>query len=254
METLPTKSSAISLPTQLAPQLERDLRVMLAKLDPILEFGRTNYSIKSSDAPSPELRRSLEIRRQRIDHWLLPAGPERAAEEYQMMVRVMAHPERDKQGSKEHVAIFVKDLMGLPMFALVTACQAFRTGKVGDGKWMPEPGLIRIEAERHIGALAKERRELDALLNAKIVASVDSPERRQAAVAAARAKIQSMRDAGRQAELSREELRIREARQREAEKHVETAAETEARLKSPVKLSPEILRQFGVVDKQEAAE
>jgi len=179
---LPAKVSSVSLPTHLPPQIQRGLDIAVGRLDPPITGYRTRYAIAAADTPSPDLRQSLDLRRSRIDEWLRPAGVEHAAEQYRILLGVMAHRDDDAEGARLHAATFVQDLMDVPLFALTKACSDLRRGTVGDGKWMPEPGVVRSLAQGFVTALAKERREIDAVLTAEVKTSVPDPARKAALI------------------------------------------------------------------------
>lgn len=169
-----------SLPTLLPLPIERGLERAVSRLDPPINPGRTGYEIAAAAAPGPDLRRVLEGRMVALDAWLRPAGPIVAAEQAAMMLDVMALRDADPDASRRWAAIFVSDLMGLPGFAVVKACTDLRRGTVGDGKWVPEPGVVCTLARKAMSGLLKERREIDAVLTAEVKTSVPDPARKAA--------------------------------------------------------------------------
>jgi len=174
--------AATSLPTMLPLPIERGLERVVSRLDPPINPARTAYGIATSDAPSPDLRRVLEGRKTALDAWLQPAGPVVAAEQAAMMLDVMALRDADPDASRRWAAIFVSDLMGLPGFAVVKACTDLRRGTVGDGKWVPEPGVVCTLARKATANLLRERREIDAVLTAEVKTSVPDPARKAALI------------------------------------------------------------------------
>ncbi len=177
--------AATSLPTMLPLPIERGLERVVSRLDPPINPARTAYGIAESDAPSPDLRRVLDGRMVALDAWLRPAGPVVAAEQAAMMLDVMALRDADPDASRRWAAIFVSDLMGLPGFAVVKACTDLRRGTVGDGKWVPEPGVVCTLARKAMAGFLKERREIDAALTAEVKTSVPDPVRKAALLKAA---------------------------------------------------------------------
>ena len=200
-ELVQTKISA--LPAPISPTLERELRLVTNKLDPALHPGRLSYSISAEFAPSKELRQSLERRAHNIDRWMQPAGPERALAEFKILFDVMAHKDASGESADRITAAYVEALMDLPYFSLVEACTAFLKGAVGDGQWAPKPGEIRIEAQKRLAGLAKERREIKAVLTAQVLPPTTSPERKAKLLEVARHVVKDMRAAGLKAEYER---------------------------------------------------
>ena len=157
------------LPTPLDGAIERRFHYIAMRLDPMLSPIVRAYSLAAADAPSEDLRVALAARCDAIDGWLAPAGPERAVEFYDGLMETMAHKEpADVEAATLRAKLYVRDMADVPLFALGLAVRDFRRGAVGDGKWMPEPGVLRVEAMKRVSNLAKERREIQAVLTAEI--------------------------------------------------------------------------------------
>lgn len=193
MNLVTNDRTGANLPTHLPPMTDRALRTCVTRLVPPITPSHTRYSIAVCDAPSDALRQALANRSARIDAWLLPAGPEAATEVYKDLVATMSVPSADKETELREFRGFVEAAARLPLFALTTACIAFRDGKVGDGKWMPKPGQICVEAGKRVAELAKERREIQAVLTAEAKAPVADAERKAQNLAEAAAFVAGVR-------------------------------------------------------------
>jgi len=181
-----SQATSAGLPTFLPAMTERALRTCVTRLDPPIEPGRTRYLIAAASAPSDALRGALDRRRQQIDRWLEPAGETEANQAYKDLTANMAVSACDAETALREHRGFVEATSKLPLFALKASCAAFRDGTIGDGKWMPKPGQICIEAGKRVAQLAKERREIEAVLTAEIKASVPDLDRKARLLAEAR--------------------------------------------------------------------
>ena len=193
---MPSRSTEISTfrqsslpvaPSPLHPQLDRELRVAVTRLDPPLEAGRTDYEIAADCALSASMRDALARRKALLDECLGPAGPGLVAAQLETLIDAGMQMRGDEPGAATRWAVTAaQDLMDLPGFAIVGACQNLRRGIVGDGKWLPETGVIRTVAQRKVHEIAKQRREIIAVLGARIRASRPDPDRKAVALRAAR--------------------------------------------------------------------
>lgn len=224
-----TETTVASLPSPLSPAVARGIAMLVSKLAPPITPSCSTYSIAVADAPSPETRDGLERRMLRLDSWLQPAGPKRTLVEVTALFTAMARSSGDATKADAELNIYVADLADLPFFALSEACKAFRQGIVGDGKWVPKPGEIRIEAAKRVASLAKERREIAAILEAKIVDAAPSEDRRKAVADMARQVAREVSMGGILAERARREERCREEEARDEKARLEREAE-QARL------------------------
>jgi hypothetical protein len=209
MNALSEIRAASNLPTYLPPRMDHALRTCVTRLIPPITASQQHYAIALADAPSDALRQALATRCERIDNWMRPAGPEAATEAYKNLVVGMAVPNMNDEEAAREMMGFVQATAKLPLFALSGACDAFRDGVVGDGKWMPKAGQICIEAQKRMAALAKERREIAAVLSAEVKQPVPDSEAKARNLAEARdfiAKTKSMEQALRRPVVSAEKV------------------------------------------------
>ena len=202
MQTL-AKRDAPSVPAPLPQQLHHSLGVYVARLDPPLSAGVAAYEIPQRDAPTGSDRLALTQRRDQIDVWLRPAGEGVAARFYAIFQASMGVKERTEQEALLHMRAWIADCATVPEFALDKACAALRQGVVGEGRWMPDAGPVLIEARKHVTAYAKERRNIEAVLNAKVITTKPDERRKAALVAAARSLVKTMPLEGARAEAER---------------------------------------------------
>lgn len=207
------------------------------------------WSIPSARAPTSEQRSALIEREQAVSGWLAPAGPDRARVEIAALLGVMASRAGDETDKRAMLEIYVADLAGVPLFALRSACRAYRSGAMGDGQWAPPPGVLRQTAEGYARALMEERGKLRKVLGAKIIADpVIDPERREAVVRMARGVCAELRAVDPVAQPRRSRLPTKE----EAQAALEIAA-LEIAHKPPPKLSDELRRKMGLLRDAESA-
>lgn len=173
------------LPSVITVDLERALRVCVMRLMPPIDPTVTRYGIDPANAPTDAQRRALSIRRDNLDRWLAPAGLDEANKAYANLVAVMATKNVDDATAIREMQGWVTSTAALPLFALTTACEAFRDGKIGDGEWMPKPGQVCIEAGKRVAAYARERREIDSVLKAEIRVATSVRSRKVELLAAA---------------------------------------------------------------------
>ncbi len=201
--------ASAGLPSYLPAHVDRELRTCVTRLIPPITAGLSRYSIAAVDAPSPSMRQALSIRRDNIDRWLEPAGLAVAGECYKKLVLSMAAPNLTDADAAREMSTFVDATSKLPRFALEGSCDAFLTGKLGDGKWMPKPGQICIEASKRVADLAKERREIHAVLTAEVKepeANASYKAQNLAEAAALVAEGRSMEQASRTGRLTPEQI------------------------------------------------
>ena len=219
-------------PTAISPILGTKLSVLSNRC--LRLPGRAEIDIELL----PETRQALEARVARIVEWMRPAGPELALREVTVLFSVLGTQNRDQDDRELSMRVYCASLGELPAFALRSACKRFVDGQVADCHWMPTPGEIHQVAQGILGPLTRQRRNIEDVLGAVYVRP--NLERRQATVAACKAKLKDMGDAGRAAEDLRMRRRDREREQRKAE----TEAERMERLQSPMALSDEARRKF----------
>jgi hypothetical protein len=70
----------------------------------------------------------------------------------------------------------VHDLRCVPGFALLEAADAFRQGKVGDGRWRPPPGELAKEARKRAEPFFAELQRIDRVLGSPLLRR--EPEKR----------------------------------------------------------------------------
>ncbi len=207
----------------------------------------------------------MVARHDEIDRWLGPAGPEFAAEEYHMLCATLGAAALDDDTARREMMGFVEATHRLPAFALKGACGAFRRGEVGDGQWMPKAGQVCIEAQKRIGALAKERRELHSVLTAKIGHDGANAERKKRLLEEAAKACASIALEGLKAEAERggglgykpPEPRVEAYRQGEDEEHYKArmlANAIEVGKRPMPKMSDTLLRSMNIQPAREAAE
>lgn len=102
----------------------------------------------------------------RLDELVLALAPCQAAKIPAILTQLDAMMAPGDAGDALTVAqakLDLRDLSGLPEFALRGAIEAFRRGAVGDGKFRPRAGEIRLEALTRAQPFARERWRLEAL-------------------------------------------------------------------------------------------
>ncbi len=209
MTALVEQRSSPNLPSYLTPAVDHELRVCVSRLIPPISASLNRYSIEAFDAPSGSTRQALSIRRDNLDRWLQPAGMTEANKAYNGLVASMATATVDDETAVREMQGFIEATARLPLFALTAACTAFRNGVIGDGKWMPKPGQICIEAGKRVADLAKERREIHAVLTAEVKAlrpDNDLRARNLSDAAALVAEGRSMAAASRTGKLTPEQI------------------------------------------------
>lgn len=159
-----------------APIAQRDYHALRVALSAAIPVG-LGHEIPADRALNPDIRRALEQRAAILAESLRPVGSIRAQQEIAALLG-----NRGVRGDADDMAamleIYGADLADLPLFALSKACADFRQGRVGDTKWAPNQGEIRVEALKLVHAVAKEKREIETVLRARIQAPISSPERR----------------------------------------------------------------------------
>lgn len=203
MTALTEQRSSAGLPAHLPSSIDHELRVCVTRLIPPISASLNRYSIAAADAPSEATRRALSERQNDLYSWLVPAGPEHANAVYDELVRTMATPAISAEDAPKELETFLRATAPLPLFALRAAKDAFIGGAIGDGKWMPRPGQICIEAQKIAAPWAKERREIHAVLTADISVSAPDPNRKAQLLAAARDMVGGMRAAAEGAKRGR---------------------------------------------------
>lgn len=181
---------------------------ILAKLDPPFNPAGRTYSLPSEYAPRPEMRRMLEARSDRLRIWLEPSGQERVLRSIASLYLSMSSRSGNDGEIKAEKRQLAMDLADVPAFALSEACEAFRRGDIGDGKWVPKGGEIRVQAMKRVYPLSRERREIDAVLTATVVAPINRA-RREALITKANDLVSEMRaasEATRRGKMSEQEL------------------------------------------------
>lgn len=158
------------------PISQRDYLALRVALSASIEIGLVR-ELPADRAPSAEIRHALQARAVALADCLRPAGVARAQQEVAALIGL--RPIRgDATDLRAVLAIYGADLADLPLFALSAACADFRQGRAGDGEWAPTQAQIRVQALKHLQPIAKERREIEAVLTARIQGAVASPERR----------------------------------------------------------------------------
>lgn len=145
-------------------------------------------------SPTSAQREALGARSAELVAWLSPPPAQSIRVEVAALFGVMASRGGDEIDLRARLEIYVADLASLPMFALRAAFHAYRTGRLGDGKWLPTPGELRIAAEGYARHLVDEQAKIRKVLTAQIIPDpVVSPERKAATLAMVRATVEEMR-------------------------------------------------------------
>lgn len=158
------------------PISQRDYLALRVAWSASIEVGMAR-EIPADRAPSAEIRHALQARAVVLADCLRPAGVARAQQEVAALIGL--RPIRgDATDMRAVLAIYGADLADLPLFALSAACADFRQGRAGDGEWAPTQAQIRAQALKHLQPIAKERREIETVLAARIQGVAATPERR----------------------------------------------------------------------------
>lgn len=157
----------------------------VARMANALEPEGLAFALPAEAAPTPDQRAFMERRKWEIDDALAPATADSLLAELTAMFRVMAMRGGDEQELEAVIRVYLADVQDLPHFAVARACQAFRRGDVGGGKFAPTPGELRAQAKTYINPWTDERARLMRILGAKVLPPVapESEERKQAALA-----------------------------------------------------------------------
>lgn len=156
-----TKKQGYSSPTVIPSLLWRHYRYSLSAC--------VNGEIPHDRALEPEVRKSLENRLNLIKAWFAPAGEEGVKEHIAILFTVMSHRQFAEMDGKILIRVYMADLADLPAFALQRACERFRKGEAGDGKWAPSIGELRAETRRLCEDLEREKAEIITVLSAKVL-------------------------------------------------------------------------------------
>lgn len=234
---LPTKStSRLGLPTPPLATLDLAVRTMANKLTPV----GLGFEIAAVNAPTPELRRDLQVRASALDHWLRPAGDSALDE----ITAIFMMPAKSVEAgdAKARMRLYERDLADVPLFALSKACSDFRQGRAGDG-WRPTQTDIRKQAEQHSQPFRAERLKIGNVLAATIIDIRDNPERRKAIADKLREVARSVSMEGKRAEYRRLGRTFDEEQERP-----ESPTEALERLKAenesgPMTLRPDVRRK-----------
>ena len=115
---------------------------------------------------------ALADRVQDIRGFLAPATPEEIAVQVAKLFTVLRKRNEGFDDEANRISLYVELLDDVPRMAIEAACRAYLFGKVGDG-WLPVPGEIRREAEKHYAHWQAEIQRINAILNAAVVAPND---------------------------------------------------------------------------------
>ena len=127
------------------------------------------------------------MRQAELDARLAPASARDVKLEVAALLHIMASKTQSDEEARASLEIYASDLAGLPMFAIATACRAFRRGEIGDGTWAPKPGRLRQVAEGYARQSAEERTRVRKVLTATVVDdSTPDPTRKAKVLAQAR--------------------------------------------------------------------
>lgn len=161
-----------------------------------LDREGVGYVISASAAPTEDQRAFMLRRADDIADALEPAPEALVLVELTALLRVMAIKGGDESELEAVIRIYLDDMVGLPMFAVVNACRAFRRGDVGNGRFAPTPGELRVQAKTYIAPWVDERAKLLRVLDAKVLAAPtpESEARREAALAHIRATLRQLRE------------------------------------------------------------
>jgi hypothetical protein len=152
-----------------------------------------NGELPADHALTPEARRGMTLRAQMLADKLLPAGPEMASLAIAPTVIAMIPRSGDEGEHKARMAVYINDLAELPAWALAEACARFRQGKVGDGKFLPTPGEIAVEARWLMQPFARARHDIERVLAARVAKSPElTADERKAVVARLRPMIEKL--------------------------------------------------------------
>lgn len=178
---------AVPQMTSLAPsvmtlQLDHKVRYFTSKLSPL---GR-GHEIMAADAPNAEERSALQQRASLVSQWLQPAEAEWVVKQLTALASVRPLESGSIEERKKALKVKFAVLMKLPHFALARAFESAHRGEIGNPEFMPSPGVLHVAAVRHTQAFLKERRQLEAVLQAKVNRVPIDPARRAAAQEKAR--------------------------------------------------------------------
>lgn len=150
-----------------------------------IERGAEGEVLAPDRYPDGEIREIMQRRRADLNEYLQPATEQQVVAEILMLFRALAPLERDDD-PKLSLRSYVSDLAGVSIAGLRIACDGYRQGRLGDGKWRPRVGEIRRAAFNAVVAESVERVRLARILIARR-AMVQTPEERAASVARVRA-------------------------------------------------------------------
>lgn len=152
--------------------------------------------------PTPEQRQYLDRRLGQIEAWCAPIARTVLDTQIRGTFSMLRGPTMSEDEVAFEIGVFADVLGDLPAFAVIAACRDYLTGKRGDG-WKPKPPELRIAAQEHLGAIVKERRQIEAVLAAVEAPKLAAADKRQAAVAMARGLLPMIAEAGEKADYER---------------------------------------------------
>jgi hypothetical protein len=143
-------------------------------------LGRAVDALDSGSASSSTLasgpRVGLENRRGILLAALAPLSAERIRVVLASFAGMAARAQYDPRIARALADQAVQDLSRVPGFALPEAADAFRQGKVGDGRWRPTPGELAKEARKRAEPFFAELQRIDRVLDSPLLQR--EPEKR----------------------------------------------------------------------------
>lgn len=165
MNAITPKLSLSSLtPCRLPAALDRALSIAHNALQ--------DGELPERSLPSPDQMQALADRVQNIRGYLSPASPDEIAVHVAKLFTVLRKRNEGFEDEAQRISLYVELLADVPRMAIEAACRKYLLGKVGDG-WLPVPGEIRKEAEKHYAHWQAEIDRINAILNAAVVAPND---------------------------------------------------------------------------------
>jgi hypothetical protein len=148
----------------------------------LVRVGR-DYELPADRALVPAMRQRLERRFQALTVWLVAANEKEIRDQVTTMMATMVLKPGSSTDIKIILKLYVKDLQGLPAFALAQACDDFRQGRAGNGVFMPTQGELRKLAVEYMQPVAAEHTSIANVMAAKTLAPPVSPEARARMIA-----------------------------------------------------------------------
>lgn len=211
--------------------------------------GFNRFAIAFDAAPDPQFRTEIAERIADLTAWLQPASQREIKSDLSAMFVTMAGRSGDETDASVLLAVYLSDLAEFPAWAVRETIADFRRGKIGDGKWYPAPGEICRECARRVAGWAREKTDLIAIADARVLPNSSSDMRGVEKIMALAASLKAEFSAARppkEPPMQGKELARWQWENETKQDCEEKLAHTMANPLPPPTLSPYLRRQLGL--------